>query len=281
MGACARVYVGDRRDELVEGGEALAMERVGALLLAQADGDHLQQAALDLAGEVGVRLDPVDRHDQVRVLERVAVHEDRHAGSDLTELDGLHARTDLAADRLRGDAVGGEHLELALGGGTAMAAHGGHDEHLGACLAHPFDRRRHDLVDPVDAAAADGQADPRARRDGGHDRLERRAHRSAHVPDLGRVHAVAHQGPLGQGAVHELGETGPAVGRTGRFAWLAQGRRIAQLPAARIRPATIGLAHPPVSLLRGMSAAYLWIRAEPPCASACTCPSVAMVVSPG
>ena len=46
--------------------EALAVERVGALLLAKPDRDHLQQAALDRAAEVGVRLDPVDRDDRRR-----------------------------------------------------------------------------------------------------------------------------------------------------------------------------------------------------------------------
>ena len=90
-------------------------------------------------------------------------------------------------------------------------------------------------------------------------------------------------GEAGEGDLRRqlLAEMMPAFAAEDRFVGLEEGRRVAQLPAARIRPAPNGPAHPPVSLLRGMSAAYLWIRAEPPCASACTCPSVAMVVSPG
>jgi hypothetical protein len=50
--------------------KALAMERVGAPLLAEPDRDHLHETALDLAGEVRVRLDAVDRDDQGRRLRR-------------------------------------------------------------------------------------------------------------------------------------------------------------------------------------------------------------------
>ena len=70
--------------------EALAMERVGSLLLAQADGDHLHQAALDLAVEIGVRLDTVDRDDQVGLLEGVPIDEDGHARRHFAELHRLH-----------------------------------------------------------------------------------------------------------------------------------------------------------------------------------------------
>ena len=40
----------------------------------------------------------------------------------------LHAAADLTAHGLRGDAVAGQHLQLPLGSGAAVAAHGGHDE---------------------------------------------------------------------------------------------------------------------------------------------------------
>ena len=42
--------------------------------LAEADGHHLEQAAFDLAREIGVPLDAADQHDAV-ALKGVAVHE--------------------------------------------------------------------------------------------------------------------------------------------------------------------------------------------------------------
>jgi len=44
-----------RRDELVERGKAWRWNVSAPFWLAQPDGDHLHQAALDLAAEVGVR----------------------------------------------------------------------------------------------------------------------------------------------------------------------------------------------------------------------------------
>ena len=83
---------------LREGREPLAVEGVGAVLLAQPDGDHLEQAALDRPGEVGVRLDPVDGITR-SALDGVAVENTGHAALDLAEPDRLHARPDRAADR--------------------------------------------------------------------------------------------------------------------------------------------------------------------------------------
>ena len=71
---------GGGRDQLVEDRETLPMEGIGPLLLAQPDGDHLHQPALDRPREVRVDLHPVDRDDQVRSLERVAIDEHRDAG---------------------------------------------------------------------------------------------------------------------------------------------------------------------------------------------------------
>ena len=75
----------------MERGKTLPVECVGAPLLAESDRDHLHEAALDLAGEVRVRLDAVDRDDHVGAFESVAVDEDRNPRPDLAQLDRLHA----------------------------------------------------------------------------------------------------------------------------------------------------------------------------------------------
>ena len=186
---------GDRGDELVEDVEPLAMEQVGAALLAEADRDHLRETALDRAVEVRVHLHAVDRDDRVRAIERRPVEEDRHARPHLAEIDGVHARADLAAHRLGRDPVAGEDGELALGGRSAVAAHGRDDEHRRAGLREPRHERADDLVDPVDPAAADGERHAGPGPDPPEHWLERRANSGPDVGDLGRVEPLAQERP--------------------------------------------------------------------------------------
>ena len=142
--------------QLVHDGGALVMDALGAVLLAQADGHHLHQAALIGAAEGGVGLDTVEENDAVR-LRGVLIDKDRlmaYAGK--ADLHRLHGALDGAAHGLLGDAVVLEDLGLALGGGAAVAAHGGHDVGLGTLgLDEVHDGPGHGGV-VVDAAAAAG-----------------------------------------------------------------------------------------------------------------------------
>jgi hypothetical protein len=104
---------------------------LSALLLTHADDHHLHQAALVLAAEGGVGLHAAYHHDAVG-LGGVLVQVDRLALGGRDDDDGLHAGLDGYAHGLFGDAVAGEHLQLALGGGSAVAAHGREDEGLSA-----------------------------------------------------------------------------------------------------------------------------------------------------
>ena len=194
------------RDQFVEDREALAVESVRALLFAQPDRDHLHQAALDLAAEVRVRFDAVDRDDRVGFLVGVAIDVDRHARSHLAELHRLHPGPDLAADRLFGDAQRGQDVDLALGRGSAVAAHCRDDEDFRPGGAEPCDGRANDLVDAVDAAAAGRDANPTARRNRTRHRSERRGDGCGDVAHFGRFQALPHQRPAGQWASHELVE---------------------------------------------------------------------------
>ena len=201
---------GDRRDEAGELVVALPVERVRALLLAQADGEHLHEPALHGPREASVGLDAVHGDDEVGALECVAIDEDGDAGQDLAEVDRLHRRSDLAAHRLGRDAVAGEHLELAGRGRAAMAAHGRDDEDLGARLAQAVHDRLHDDVDAVDAAASRGHAGAGPGPHRAHHRPEGRAGRRRDVVQLSRVEALADEGPAREGGRTELG-----VGDTG------------------------------------------------------------------
>ena len=48
--------------------ESVCMARLSSFLLAQADGDHFDQAAFVGAAESGMRFDPVDNDDTVRLV---------------------------------------------------------------------------------------------------------------------------------------------------------------------------------------------------------------------
>ena len=136
----------------------------GAGLLAEADDRHLRAAALDRAVEAGMRLDAVD--GQYPVGARcVPVEVERHAVGCAGDLDGLHRRPDLRADRVRRHTEFFDHLALALCSCAAVTAHRGHHEWLCAQITEALDGAAHH-VDTVAEAAAAG-AD-RNRHAGGH-----------------------------------------------------------------------------------------------------------------
>ena len=95
------------------------------------------------------------------VVVEVHGHAARRRGDDLV----LHRRPDLGTDRLLGDAERVEHLQLALGGGPAVAAHRRHDERLGAEVAQPVDRAARQLDALAEPAAPGADGDGHARRD--------------------------------------------------------------------------------------------------------------------
>ena len=135
------------------------MDALGALLLAQANGHHLHQAAFIGTAEGGMGLDAVEEDDAVR-LRGVLVHEHRlvtHAGN--ADLHRLHGTLHRAAHGFLSDAVVLEDLELTLGGGAAVAAHSRHNVRLGA---FGFDKIHNGAGHQgivVDAAAAAGNGD--------------------------------------------------------------------------------------------------------------------------
>ena len=95
-----------------------------------------------------------------------------------------------------------------------MAAHRGDDEDARPRLADPLDDRPYHPVDPVDAAASDGQTDPCPRLDRHHDRVERGPDGIADVGDLSGIEPQPNQSPLWQRPSRELGK-----GRPTRRGW--------------------------------------------------------------
>ena len=117
------------------------MDLGGAVALAQADDQHLEDARLVGPAEVGVRLDPVEQDDPVGRV-GVPVEVDRQADGVGPEDHGVHLGPDLDAHRLGGDPVAGQQLALAFGRRAAVAPHRGDDEGLEAHLLQGVDRRR-------------------------------------------------------------------------------------------------------------------------------------------
>ena len=128
------------------------MADVRAELLAHADDDHLEDAALDGAADVRVGLDAADGNDPVR-LRRIAVDPRREAVR-LCDADlyRLHARADGRAGIFLGNAEIGENFLLSLGLRACVAAHGRDDERLCAVLAHDLTDRADNERDVGDLA---------------------------------------------------------------------------------------------------------------------------------
>jgi hypothetical protein len=112
---------------------ARRVDRVGAVLLAQADSEHLRRAALYPSAEGGVRLDPVYQDHRVRLV-GVPVHKDLHPGGRLPEHGRLHRGPNGTSDLLLAHTQVPEHLCLPLGGRGPVTPHRRHDEGFGARL---------------------------------------------------------------------------------------------------------------------------------------------------
>jgi hypothetical protein len=127
--------------------------------LAEPDGDHLEEAAFDLAHEIGVPLHAAGQHHTIAFV-GVAVHVGLDALRRLAERHDLERAAHRAADGLLDDAVMRQHVGLAFRGGGAVAAHGREDEGMHALRFPIFGGGAGDGGDIGDAAAAyaDGYA---------------------------------------------------------------------------------------------------------------------------
>src|SRR5450755_3098352 len=137
---------------------------VGAYLLAETDHQHFLDAAAQRASKVSVRLDPVEDYDPIG-SKRGKTEDDVEAVKSSADLSHLHARFDGDAHAFGGNSVARQHLDLTRRGGSAVAAHGGHDEGTRACLDKDTQGGLHNLLEVGDAAAANAKSDFHARLD--------------------------------------------------------------------------------------------------------------------
>src|SRR5207244_472747 len=107
--------------------EAPTMMLSGPVALAESDDDHLGDAALEPAAEIGVRLDARDSQDGVG-FESIFIPPDRLVPGVDADLDGGHVGLDRDAEFRLADAVLCEQFALALGSCAAVRSHGGDDE---------------------------------------------------------------------------------------------------------------------------------------------------------
>ena len=191
-----------------QAGQAQLVDLGRALVLAQADGEHLEQAALVLAGEGGVGLDAVQEDDAVG-LEGVAVEVNGQAERVGAEHDGVHVGQDGAAHAVW--AVTPNSARSASWPSAvppAVAAHRGDDEGGEAQRAQGVDRRAGDTGDAGDASTADRERDRAA---GGNALLM-------------RLEAMAWATAAGTSATTRAGRAaggpGPGAGSRRRQEWL-------------------------------------------------------------
>src|SRR5882757_3197073 len=97
------------------------MRIVGAHLLAEANHQHLLDAAAQGATKVSVRLDPVEDSDPIGRKRRNTEY-DIEAIKRRADLSHLHAGFDGNTHAFGGHPVAGQHLDLAGRSGSAVAA---------------------------------------------------------------------------------------------------------------------------------------------------------------
>ena len=132
---------------------------LGAGELAEPDGHHLEQAAFDLAGKIGVPLHPADQHYAV-AFKGVLVHECLDAVSGRTERYHLQRADDRATHGGLVNAVVRQNVGLAFRGCRAVAPHGWEQEWVNALRfpkVHHGTNDGGDIVYPS-ASDADGYA---------------------------------------------------------------------------------------------------------------------------
>src|SRR5581483_3031564 len=125
----------------------------GSLTFAKAYCQHLDNAALMAAAEIGVWLDPGDRDHGIG-FPGVLIPIDGLPPTVGTDLDGGHVGSDRDAQIVLGYAVRAEKLPLSLGRAAAMATHGSNNERLGAPIPQCLQRGTYDRCQIRDAAAA-------------------------------------------------------------------------------------------------------------------------------
>src|SRR5580693_7159805 len=128
------------------------MRIVGAYLLAEANHQHLLDAAAQGATKVSVRLDPVEDYDPIG-RQCGNTEDDVEAVKGSADLSHLHAGFDGDAHAVGGHPIAGQHLDLASCCGSAVAAHGRYDEW--ACARFDKDPQGglHNFLQVGDAAA--------------------------------------------------------------------------------------------------------------------------------
>ena len=144
------------------------METGTALVLGQADGHHLEQAAFVLALDICVRLDLVVDDNAVRFRgDAIAVDERTRAIVQRSNLYNVHAGADRRTDVLLRDAVAAQDLQIARDRAAAVAAHRRDDKGSRAPFLELPTDSAHDFRVVGNAAAAHRHCDALAANEAG------------------------------------------------------------------------------------------------------------------
>ena len=107
-------------------GQGRLVIEIGPHLIAEPDAKHLQQAATCRTGEIGVRLDTVDKDNAGRRLGE-PVHEQWQTFCYANSND-IHGGANRGTNSLLRDSTLGKHAQLTFSASPAVRAHGRHDE---------------------------------------------------------------------------------------------------------------------------------------------------------
>ncbi len=154
----------DRHNVAEHSFHAQLMARLGSLLLAEADGDHLHQPAFVPAPKGDMRLDPVHQHDAVG-CGGVGIEPRDQAVFGRSQVDHVHGGAHGRSHRLLADAHAKEQALLPLGRRPAVTAHGGEDKRMGALGLEMINQDSHDHRLVRDATAADSNGNAHSRSD--------------------------------------------------------------------------------------------------------------------
>ena len=132
-------------------------------VLPQTDQQHLEQTALNRAGELGVGFDAVAEQHVVG-LNGMPIGVDREPLGSLADDHRLQTRPNWTATHRFGDAITLDNLPLSLGRPTAVTAHCREQKRFGAQLVDDLDHRLQNAIDVGDATAThrDRHTFPRA-----------------------------------------------------------------------------------------------------------------------
>src|ERR1700730_15304988 len=124
-------------------------------MLSQANGNHLEDSAAEVSGEIRMRFYSVDQDNSVRSHRGLA---EEHLNSVFASANVayIHACVDAHAHSLFGDAILGKNMRLSFRASSAMTAHRGYAKRPRPGIRQRTERAGNNFLQICDATASNG-----------------------------------------------------------------------------------------------------------------------------